>query len=307
MKKDIRFLLTNMCNYNCYFCHSEGVGVAFRKHELSVDNYVTLFKMYSDIEKWNGVTLSGGEPFIFRGVDKLMEKLYEEGAKITVVTNGSLLHLHLPILKYIERINVSIHTMNQEMYGEIIGREAEKLCVVKNNLQTVRALYPNLAIRLNVTPCKQNNWSIEELKDLIAYAKTINASIKCTELFPNNQEDCVTIETLREQLADLGYIYIPTQDRTECYEKEEHQVLLTQCTCSKAILSDSPIGYCRENHDLYVNHDATFPLCRLSQDYIDFWEEIQENNLDVLKLKMKLAQRKVSSELCNKHLRCIYF
>ena len=48
MKKDIRFLLTNMCNYNCYFCHSEGVGVAFRKHELSVDNYVTLFKMYSD-------------------------------------------------------------------------------------------------------------------------------------------------------------------------------------------------------------------------------------------------------------------
>ncbi|MBR2588227.1 MAG: hypothetical protein IKD77_03350 [Bacilli bacterium] len=115
------------------------------------------------------------------------------------------------------------------------------------------------------------------------------------------------METLRGQLTELGYTYIPTQDRTECYEKEEHQVLLTQCTYSKAILSDSPIWYCRENHDLYVNHDATFPLCRLSQDYIDFWEEIQENNLDVLRLKMKLAQRKVSSELCNKHLRCIYF
>lgn len=307
MKKDIRFLVTNTCNYNCYFCHSEGVGGAFRKHELSTDNYVTLFKMYSDIEKWNGVTLSGGEPFIFRDVDTLVKKLYEEGAKITVVTNGSLLHLHLPIVKYIERINVSIHTMNQEMYGKIIGREAEKLCMVKNNLQTVRALYPNLAIRLNVTPCEQNNWSIEELKHLISYAKTINAYIKCTELFPNNQEDCIKMETLREQLTELGYRYIPTQDRTECYEKEGHQVLLTQCTCSKAILSDSPIVYCRENHDLYVNHDATFPLCRLSQNYIDFWEEIQENNLDVLRLKMKLAQRKVSSELCNKHLRCIYF
>ena len=49
--------------------NSERVGGTFRKHELSVDNYVTLFKMYSDIEKWNGVTLSGGEPFLFRSFD----------------------------------------------------------------------------------------------------------------------------------------------------------------------------------------------------------------------------------------------
>lgn len=307
MKNDIRFLVTNTCNYNCYFCHSEGVGCAFRKHELSVVDYVTLFKIYTDIEKYNGVTLSGGEPLLYRCVDTLVEKLYEEGAKITVVTNGSLLHLHLPIVKYIERINVSIHTMNQEMYGKIIGREPEKLWLVKNNLQTARALYPNLGIRLNVTPCKQNNWNIEELKDLIFFAKTINASIKCTELFPNNQNDCIKMETLRKQLNELGYVYIPTKERTECYEKEGHYVFLTQCTCSKAILSNSPIVYCRENHDLYVNHDATFPLCRLSQEYIDFWEEIQENNLDVLRLKMRLAKRKVSSELCNKHLRCIYF
>ena len=296
-----------MCNYNCYFCHSEGVSRIFCKHELSIDNYVTLFKMYFDIEKWKGVTLSGGEPFLFHDIDTLVEKLYEQGAKITVVTNGALMYLHLPIMKYIDRINVSIHTMNQERYGNIIGREADKLCVVKNNLQIVRALYPNLSIRLNVTPCEQNNWRMEELKKLISYTKQINASIKCTELFPNNQSDCVKIETLIEQLTECGYKHIFSKERTECYEKEEHQIFLTQCTCSKAMLADSPIKYCRENHDLYVNHNATFPLCRLSQDYIDFWEEIEESNLDVLRLKMKLAQRKVSSELCNKYLRCIYF
>ena len=72
------------------------------------------------------------------------------------------------------------------------------------------------------------------------------------------------------------------------------------------MLCKQPIEYCRENHDLYVNHDATFPLCRLSENRIDFWEEIQENNLDVLMLKMKLAQRKVSKELCDKYLKCNY-
>ena len=108
-------------------------------------------------------------------------------------------------------------------------------------------------------------------------------------------------------MAELGYKYIPTKERTELYECGDSHVLLTQCTCSKAVISDSPIVYCRENHDLYVNHDATFPLCRLSKEYIDFWEEINENNVDVLKLKMKLAKRKVSSEICNKNLICIYF
>ena len=306
MKKDIRFLVTTKCNYNCYFCHSEGVAESFQKHELSVENYVTLFKMYKDIEGWNGVTISGGEPLLFKGIDKLVEKLYKEGAKITIVTNGSLLHLHLPIMKYIERINVSIHTMDQEQYCKIIGRENKQLNEVKNNLQKLRELYPDLDIRLNVTPCKQNNWNIEELKSIISYANLINATIKCTELFPNNDLNCVIIEKLKEELTNLGYIYIPTQDRTDCYEKEGHQIFLTQCTCSRAILSDSPIEYCRENHDLYVNHDATFPLCRLNKQYIDFSKEIEENDLEGLKSKMKQAQKKISKELCDKYLKDIY-
>ena len=43
------------------------------------------------------------------------------------------------------------------------------------------------------------NISLQELQNLILFAKEINASIKFTELFPNNLEDCVDIETLRKQ------------------------------------------------------------------------------------------------------------
>ena len=307
MKNDIRFLVTNKCNYDCYFCHSEGICNVSRTHELDVEDYVTLFQIHSQLEKWNGVTLSGGEPFVFRNIDKLIEKLSREGAKITIVTNGSLLHQHIPVLRYVERINVSIHTLNFENYSKITGKKPEQLEAVKNNLQNVRKFYPNLAIRLNVTPCKNNGWDISELEQLISYAKQINASIKCKELFPNNDENCVKIETLKEQLLELGYAHIPFEGRTDCYENDGHYVFLTQCTCSKAILSKSPIRYCRENHDLYVNYDATFPLCRLSNYFIDFWEEIDEGNMEILKVKMMLAKRKISKEICNKKLRGIYY
>lgn len=91
MKKDIRFLITNSCNYGCYFCHAEGVSGTLGKHELTVDNYITLYTLYSELEGWNGVTLSGGEPFLFRDIDELLKRLYEAGAQVTVVTNGALL------------------------------------------------------------------------------------------------------------------------------------------------------------------------------------------------------------------------
>lgn len=304
MKNDIRFLVTMACNYDCYFCHREGAREEIRRHQLSVENYVTLYEIYSKMEEWNGVTLSGGEPLLFDGIERLLKKLYERGANITIVTNGSLLNLHFFSLKYVKRLNVSIHTLNPKMYSQITNREESYLYVVKENLKIIRNLYPKIEIRLNVTPCKNQNWS---LQDLILYANEIEASIKCTELFPNNLNDCVKIETLRKELQELGYCYKENKSRTECFEKEKSKIFLTQCTCSKAILYDNPIAYCRKNHDLYVNNNATFLLCRLGAENIDFWKEIQEGNLESLEAKMKQAKLRVSYETCKQHLKHIYF
>lgn len=306
MKNDIRFLITDACNYDCYFCHKEGVNKSKQKNRLKVEDYITLYRMYYNMEDWNGVTISGGEPLLFSDIDLLLKRLYEEGANITMVTNGSLLHLHLSAIKYVKRLNVSIHTMNEEMYSQIIGRESKKLYMAKENLRNIRKLYPEIEIRLNVTPCKNQNWDIKELKSLISFAEEIGASIKCTELFPNNQENCISIETLEDELQEIGYTYVPTEGRTKCYEKDKEQIFLTQCTCSKAIIYDNPIEYCRENHDLYVNYDATFPLCRLGTENINFWEDINKNNFEKLKIKMEIAKRRVSKELCQKHLKDIF-
>lgn len=37
-----------------------------------------------------------------------------------------------------------------------------------------------------------------------------------------------------------------------------------------------PIEHCRNNHDLYVNHDRIFHLCRLTNNIIDFKEDLKE-------------------------------
>lgn len=307
MKNDIRFLVTNACNYNCYFCHNEGISSSIRQHQLTSEDYVTLYKLHSRIEDWKGVTISGGEPFLFRDIDALIRKLFELGADITVVTNGSLISSHFPSMKYVKKINVSIHTTDERIYGNITNSERGKLYIVKENLKTLRELYPEIEIRLNVTPCKSQNWGLMELQNLILFANQIDASIKCIELFPNNVEDCVKIDTLRKQLKELSYVEIPSLLRTEQFKNENSQVFITQCTCSKAVCLKNPVKYCRDNHDLYVNCNATFPLCRLSTESIDFWEDLRENNLEILEMKMKIAKRRVSKEKCEQYLRSVYY
>lgn len=74
---------------------------------------------------------------------------------------------------------------------------------------------------------------------------------------------------------------------------------MAQCTCEKAIHSITSIEYCRNNHDLYVNHNGTFHLSRLTNNIIDLKEDLKENNITKIKEKMIIAKLRVSKEVCN--------
>ena len=122
MKRDIRFLVTQSCDFNCFFCHHEGISISTME-ELSVEDYIILYELYSDIENWNGVTISGGEPLLYRRIDELCRALYNKGAKITLVTNGHYLLDKIDVLKYVNQINVSIHSLDEDIYSKVTGRK----------------------------------------------------------------------------------------------------------------------------------------------------------------------------------------
>ena len=217
-----------------------------------------------------------------------------------MVTNGYFLLEHMDVLKYLNRINISLHTTREEDYNNIVQRK-NVLRKVLNGLQVASEIFPSLKIRLNVTPTKSNNWSSDLLEELIDYAKKINATIKFTELFPNTDDDCVSIASMEEELKKLGYEEKPSYGRTRKFEKDIC-IYLTQCTCSKAILTPDPLEYCRKNHDLYVNHTGHIMLCRLAEDSIDILEDVREKNIPVLQMKIQVAQRRISRKQCYKIL-----
>ena len=75
MNKELRLIITRACNYDCYFCHGEGVSKDC-KSLLNSEDYEFLVKSCNQLFGWNTVTLTGGEPFVRKDCRDIIYKLY---------------------------------------------------------------------------------------------------------------------------------------------------------------------------------------------------------------------------------------
>ena len=129
LKKELRLVLTRKCNYDCYFCHGEGVEKNC-KDLMNSSDYEFLLSYCKNKFGWDTVTLTGGEPFVRSDIDEIIDSAYKLNMKTTVVSNGELIKKHLPSFNKINRLNVSIHSFEDTTYTKIVGRK-NKLSKVK--------------------------------------------------------------------------------------------------------------------------------------------------------------------------------
>lgn len=287
-KKELRLIVTEDCNYNCKFCHKEGMK-KYEKSKLNSEDYAYLFKVCKEKYNWDEVTITGGEPFFRKDIKDIVKALYDEKAKITIVTNGELLNRNVEILKYIHRINLSIHSLNPKKYDDIVQRK-NKLNEVLKNISIIKNTYPNINLRLNSVIIRNQNDSIESIKEFINFAKKINASIKFVELFSEKKEDIVDINEIASKLAKIGFKYkdisnISKQELTD----GETLVVLSRIFCSNATLQINPEKYCNKYNDPFITPEGKINICRNSKEDILIYKEIKErNNIGLIK-KMENA------------------
>lgn len=287
-KRELRLIITESCNYNCSFCHKEGL----KKSERSVldkDDYTYLFNICKENFNWDEVTITGGEPFVRKDIAEIIESIYKSNGIITVVTNGELLNKNVGSLKYISRINISIHTLDDCKYHEIIGKE-DKFKKVLQNIAVIRNIYPELNIRLNSVIIKGLNDSKKDIKEYIDFAKKVKASIKFVELYSQNKDQIVSIEEIANVLRDIGFKHrdisnISKQELTD----GETLVVLSRIFCSNANMQHDPESYCHNYNDLFITPEGKINICRESKDDIDIYNEIKTRNKNELVKKIDLA------------------
>ena len=117
------------------------------------------------------IRLTGGEPLVRKNIIKLIKNLNLKKKntnlnEITLTTNGTLLEKYAKDLKVngINRINVSIDTINPKKYNEItrFGNLEKVILGIKE------AIKNNIKIKINTVAIKDFNEN--ELEDLIIWA-----------------------------------------------------------------------------------------------------------------------------------------
>ena len=128
------------------------------------------------------IRLTGGEPLVRKGIEKLMDSLGKLPAnpELVMTTNGVLLGDHLEMLKKagLKGVNISLDTRNTGVYRELTGMDA----LEKVEQAVDLACDMGLSVKMNCVPIRGIN--DEEIPALAEYAKDREISVRFIELMP---------------------------------------------------------------------------------------------------------------------------
>jgi GTP 3',8-cyclase len=123
--RDLRISVTDRCNFRCIYCMPREVFDAdhkFLPHSaiLTFEEIARLARLFVGLGV-RKLRLTGGEPLVRKGIDRLVAMLAPLGADLTLTTNGSLLARQARALKEagLGRITVSLDSLDEATFRAI--------------------------------------------------------------------------------------------------------------------------------------------------------------------------------------------
>ncbi|MFP4632903.1 MAG: radical SAM protein, partial [Halobacteriales archaeon] len=149
---DIRISLTDRCNFDCFYCHNEGLGDTRGPQEPDDDEMSTekILRVARVAHEFGirSFKLTGGEPMLRADLPEIVEGIASmEGTEVSMTTNGTFLPGRATELREagLERVNVSLDALDHDDFRDITRGGVEKV------LEGVGA-----AIEAGLTPLKLN-------------------------------------------------------------------------------------------------------------------------------------------------------
>lgn len=268
-KKEIRYALTEECNFKCVFCHNEGLGHERREKRSTKD----ILDILSEAVKlgYTDVTLTGGEPL--HGGRHQKERLYDiltglgslpNPPAITMVTNGALLS-DKDVKNLVQysgdiKIHVSLHATDADSFAKVTQMKPELFDVVKKNIR--RASAAGVKVKVNCVLLQGINH--DRIGQAIEVARDMGAvAIKFLELMvlPESANDFGMYYDSSAILSELKKIALPLS----CDNRRKHLfslksdtrfiVEVQKLTCALGC------SLCRELRDRTFSSDMRYHPC----------------------------------------------
>jgi GTP 3',8-cyclase len=182
--RDLRISVTDRCNFRCTYCMPAEIfdqDYAFMPREqlLTFEEIERLAKVFAKMGV-KKIRLTGGEPLLRKDLPVLIRKLIDiDGIEdISLTTNGVYLVKHAANLKAagLQRVNVSLDALDEELFKKINGRGVSTKAVLKG-IEAAREA--GLGVKVNMVVKKGMN--DQEIIPMITYFKDRDIPLRFIE------------------------------------------------------------------------------------------------------------------------------
>jgi cyclic pyranopterin phosphate synthase len=201
----VRVSLTDRCNFDCVYCHNEGLGdtrgpMAPRDHEMSTDDVVRFLEVAREFDV-DAVKFTGGEPLLRQDVEEIIRRT-PDGMEVSMTTNGTMLPGRAEALvdAGLERVNISQDALDRETFKQVTQAAAYDAVMEGVDAALDAGLAP---VKLNMVVFEQTAGYVPEMVDYVAANEGLR--LQLIEYMPEiagHPEWAIDIERVHDWLAD---------------------------------------------------------------------------------------------------------
>ena len=166
----VRVSLTDRCNFDCVYCHNEGLGdtrgpMDPQDDEMTADDVVRFLEVVDefDVEK---VKFTGGEPMLRDDLEEIVRRV-PDGMEASMTTNGTFLPGRAVDLvdAGLSRVNVSQDALDPEAFREVTQSGAYDQVMAGVRAAVDAGLDP---VKLNMVVFEHTKGYVEEMVEYVA-------------------------------------------------------------------------------------------------------------------------------------------
>src|SRR6056297_4285517 len=168
--KGVRISLTDRCNFDCVYCHNEGLGDTRGPMEpadeaLTADEVVRFLEVVAEFGV-EAVKFTGGEPMLRADLEEIIRRT-PDAMEVSMTTNGTFLPGRAPALvdAGLDRVNVSQDAIDQEAFAEITKSGAYEQVIEGVEAALSAGLDP---VKLNMVVFEPTAGYVPEMVDHVA-------------------------------------------------------------------------------------------------------------------------------------------
>ncbi len=248
---------------------------------LSYEEIKRLTKLFKSMGT-RKVRITGGEPLVRQGVERLVSMLHELGLRTALTTNGFVLKKFLPELKdSLDSINISLDSVHAETFEKISGMPRAFMRSVMDSIIASEKM--RIKTKINTVVIKENAY---EINDLIDFAKSIPVPIRFIEYMKvgENEKEPVFFDALKEKVAkSKGLIKMNEKfgdGPAEYYKTGDGSVV--------GFISYSQPHFCDKCNRLRITPDGMLRLCLILGGELNV-KELLRSDLNDEEIKDKMA------------------